>query len=57
MGGPNGSVGWVALAVVLASPIALWWTRWGKAAAPLQYGYLFLFVLAVGWAALANLSP
>jgi len=58
LGGPDGPIGWFALGVLLVSPMAIWWTRWGKAAAPLQNGYLILAVLAVVSAALvASLSP
>ena len=59
MGGPNGVVGWAALAVLLAAPIMIWSTRHhGKASVFVQYGYLILFALAVGSTALiASLSP
>lgn len=56
MGGPNGAAGWATLAILLAAPITIWWTRHrGKASAFVQYGYLLLFALALGSAALAGL--
>jgi hypothetical protein len=59
MGGPNGFIGWAALAVLVVAPIAIWWTRYqAKAGAFVQYGYLVLFALAVGSTALiASLTP
>jgi hypothetical protein len=59
MGGPNGPIGWSALALLLAPPVTIWWTRHqAKVAAFVQYGSLFLFLLVVGSATLiASLSP
>lgn len=57
MGGPRGVVGWSVLALMVAAPIAIWWTRWGKIAAVVQYAYLgalSLAALAVAWATLST---
>jgi 4-amino-4-deoxy-L-arabinose transferase-like glycosyltransferase len=57
MGGPDGPIGWIAVAGFLVSPVAILWTRWSKAAAPLQNFFLLLGALAVGYLALvASLS-
>jgi hypothetical protein len=58
MGGPNGAVGWLALAVLIAAPATIWWTRHHDKASPIfQYGYLFLVSLALrSYVLIASLS-
>lgn len=57
MGGPSGMTGWGIFGSALIAPIALWWTRDGPLGTVLQYGYLLLATLLVGWATtLAYLS-
>jgi hypothetical protein len=50
MGGPADPVGWAALVVTVVSPLIIWWTRWDRAAAVVQYGYLMLVAGLLGWA-------
>jgi hypothetical protein len=50
MGGPRGFFGWSLVALLLITPVGLWWTRWGNAAALIQYAYLVLSTAYLAWA-------
>jgi hypothetical protein len=49
MGRSSDPVSWAALAIVLVSPLIIWWTRWGNAAAIVQYAYLTLATSVLAW--------
>lgn len=45
--GPSSGLGWTVFALCLAAPVAVWWTRWSRAARWLQYIALALVALII----------
>lgn len=51
MGGPKDAMGWTVFVLCLAAPIAVWWTRWNRAALWPQYLMLTLVLLMIVYVA------
>lgn len=51
MGGPSGTVGWTAAAVILMTPIAIWWTKGTRMGSLCQHLSLALVALSIVWVA------
>jgi hypothetical protein len=49
MGGPRGAIGWTVFALCLTAPVAIWLTRWNRAAQWLQDIALTVVLLLVAY--------
>ncbi len=51
MGGPRGTVGWMTAAVLLITPVAIWWTKGTRIGSICQHLCLALALLSIAWVA------